>query len=281
MSFKKIRKFARKNYFITFFFAVVLFVGVVSLYKIFATKPTYVYTKVKLGQGLWWSSQIRPNIWLATSLKKGDKEYDLLGKPAAEILSVKYYPWYTLDQFDVYLTVKLKTSYNKKTNKYLFKRNAVAVGSPIELELSSTQISGTVIDLSEKEFTDKYIEKTVYLTKKSAYPWESDAIKVGDKYFDGENTVFEILGKSTSDKLSISADKFSISSYIPVTENLELNYPVIPEEKRYIMVKAKILVKEKNNQFIFGEEQVVRPGKLFNLSTSSFAFNDFVVGKIE
>jgi hypothetical protein len=285
VSLKKIWKFAKKNYFITASFAVILFVGIVSFYKLFAAKPTYVYTKVKLGQGLWWSLQIRPNIWFATSLKKGDKEYDLLGKPAAEILGVKYYPYYYPDQYDVYLTVRLKTSYNKKSDKYLFKRSSVSVGAPIELEFSSAQVSGTVIDLSSKEFADKYIEKTIYLTKKSAYPWEYDAIKIGDKYFDGENNVFEILGKSASDNPSLSVDRFSVNDYIPSTENLGPAYPVIPEVipegKKYIVVKAKILVKEKNNQLLFGEEQTIRPGKLFNLFTSNFAFNDFVVGKIE
>ena len=284
MTLKKIRKFAKKNYFITAFFAIILFVGVISLYKLFATKPTYIYTKVKIGQGLWWASTAKPGIWLAGAIKKGDTETSILGGKSVEVLNVRYYPYYSsmaADQFDVYLTLKLRVSHNKKTNQYLFKRTAVSVGSPIELELTSAQVDGTVVELAGEPFEEKYLEKTVYLTKRSAYAWEFDAIKVGDKYFDGENTVFEILDKSSSDKLSFSADKFSISSSIPSIENLYFTYPIIPETRKYITVKAKILVKEKNNQLVFAEEQVIRPGKLINLSTPNFVFTDFVVGKIE
>ncbi len=92
MNWKKLSKIAIENYFIMIFVAIVLFVGGVSAYKLFYTKATFVYAKVKLGQGLWWAGGQKPSSWLATSIKTGDVEKDLVGKPIAEVLAVRYYP---------------------------------------------------------------------------------------------------------------------------------------------------------------------------------------------
>lgn len=265
---KKLWKFAIDNYFISIFLAAIAFVAVVSVYKLFLTKPTYVYAKVKVSQGLWWAATQKPSIWFLKALKKGDTETDLVGKPVAEILSVRYYPWFGSEQFDVYLSLKLKVSKNKKTGKYNFKRSTIGVASPIDLEFPSVQFSGTIIDMSDKLFIDTYIEKTVTLTKKYAYPWEYEAIQVGDLYFDGTSTVFTVLDKAATETRTL-------------TEDAQGNYPVDTEQKRYIVVKAKIKVNIINNQLFFGPEQKITLGRNINISTNNFTFNDYTVSKVE
>lgn len=83
MFLKKIWKLAIGNYFISIFLAVIIFVGFVSVFKLFFTKPTYVYVKVKMGQGLWWASTAKPSLWFVKSLNKGETERDLMGNPTA------------------------------------------------------------------------------------------------------------------------------------------------------------------------------------------------------
>ena len=266
---KKLWKFAIDNYFISIFLAAIAFVGVVSVYKLFLTKPTYVYAKVKVSQGLWWAATQKPSIWFLKAIKKGDAETDLVGKLVAEILSVRYYPWYGSDQFDVYLTLKLKVSKNKKTGKYNFKRSTIGVASPIDLEFPSVQFSGTIIDLSEKPFKDAYIEKTITLTKKNAYPWEYDAIQIRDSYSDGGETVFTIFDKTATETRSLTEDAYG-------------NYPVLnPEQKKYIIVKAKIKLRQVEDQLFFGPEQKIILGKTLNISTNNFTFNDYTISKVE
>ncbi len=273
MNWKKLYKFAKDNYFITIFIAIILFVGAVSVYKMFYSKATFVYAKVKLGQGLWWAGGQKPGTWLATSIQKGDVEKDLVGKPIAEVLSVRYYPWYVYDQYDVYLTLKLRVSVISKAKKYNFKRNTLGIGTPIELELSSAQVNGTVIDLSESPFEDKYVEKTVILIKKYAYPWEYDGIKAGDKYFDGENTVFEVTDKALGEGSYVFSPQRTSTSNI-ISQSLS-------EQRQTITVKAKLKVKETGDQFIFGEEQKLYVGKTLTISTPVFNFQDYIIGKIE
>lgn len=267
MTLKKIYRFAIDNYFISIFLACVAFVAVVSVYKLFFVQPTYVYAKVKMGQGLWWASTQKPPPWFVEGLKKEMEEKDLTGKPIAKILSIRYYPWWTSGQYDVYLTMKLKVT-KMGSGKYNFKRSAIGVGSPVDFEFPTVQFSGTIIELSEKPFKEKYFTKRITLVKKWAFPWEADAVKVGDYYFDGEEVVFKVIDKKVVP--AQSAYNFS-GTY----------YPVESERKVHITITAEMKIKKRGLQLVFGEEQPIILGKTINLSTEHFVFQDYVVSKIE
>src|SRR3989338_4596739 len=100
---KKFTKFAIDNYFISIFLACIAFVVLVSGYKLFFTKPAYIYVRVKVGQGLWWAQTQKPGSWFLEAIKRAKEEKDLIGQPAVQILSVTYYPWYGSGQYDVYV----------------------------------------------------------------------------------------------------------------------------------------------------------------------------------
>ena len=269
MNIKKIIKFSLDNYFISIFIACILFVGVVSVYKLFFARSTYVYAKIKMGQGLWWANTVRPSIWFVQNIKKGDIQTDLTGKPIAEILEIRYYPYYGSSQFDTYITLHLKVSGNKKTGKYNFQRSTIGVGSPIDLEFPSAQFSGTVIEMSDNPIKNNFVEKNIILIKRNAYPWEYDAIKVGDAFFDGQDTVFKVIDKQATDTSSLTSDNYGNSSSSTT------------EGKKYITVKAKIKCKLMDNQLVYGEDQIINLGKTFNVSTSNFTFSDYQVSGIE
>lgn len=265
---KKLYRFLIDNYFLSIFFASIVFVFFVSIYKLFFVKPTYIYVKVKMGQGLWWAATQKPPLWFIKSLKKGMKEKDLTGKPIAEILSLRYYPYWGTSQYDVYILLRLKVT-KMGSAKYNFKRSTIGVGGPVDFEFPNAQFSGTIIDLSNKPIEDKFIEKIIILTKKNANLLEYETIKIGDSYFDGKEKVFQILEKKAIDTQTLTSDIFG-------------NYPDIsPEIKKYIFIKAKIKVKETNGKLLFGEEQLIIPGKTINITTDNFQFQDYLVAKIE
>jgi len=255
------------------FLLIPAFVVAAAFFKTVSARPTYIFAKVKISQGLWWASSNKPNVWFPDSIKKGDIETNFLGQPIAEILEVRYYTYVSEntpyeDKFDIYLTVKLAADFNKRSQKAIFKRSALSVGSPIELNFPTSSITGTLIEMSPEEFNEVYSKKIVYLTKRFAFPWEFEAIKVGDTYFDGSEEVFKVLGKEASNTAIISADPFG---------NLS---PSFSEPTRYITVKAEIKVKEKGGRLIFGEEKIIVPGTLISITTSRFSFQDFVVSKV-
>lgn len=265
-------KFLKKQLFISIFIGLVLFVGLIALIKLPFRKTTDLYATVKLGQGFWWANTSNPGVWFLEALKKGEKEYDLLGKPIAEIAGIRYYYQQTnldFNQFDIYLSVKLSVEDNGNKG-YVFKRAKIAVGSPIDMDFTSSQVTGTIVALDVKKSNPGYIEKNITLTKKFAFPWEYDAIKIGDKYFNGEENVFEITDKQAFDTLVITSDAYGNT------------LPQVQELRKYIIVKAKIKLKKNSfNQFIFGEEQVIKIDSYADLTTNNMVLTDFNVASLD
>lgn len=263
--------FVRSYYLYLFFFLCLGFIGIVFFYKLFHTKPTYLYAKVKVGQGLWWANTQKPNIWLVKGIQQAKESKDLTGKPVVEVLDVVYYPYAVYPatgQYDVYVTVKLKVTPLGNKDTYNFNREIIGIGSPIYLEFPNVQFAGTVTMLSKTPFAERYIQKTVYLTKRSPLPWEYDQIRVGDVQTNGKETVFEVLDKSYNGEVTGTS---TLSQGWLLNTNINL-----------FTVKARILVKEVDGQYIFGEEQVVAPSKyLMGAGTKQFTFNDYYITMVE
>lgn len=265
---QKAYTFARSNYIVSLIVFIVLVTLFASVLKSFSTEEKFVYVKMKVSQGLWWANTQRPSVWYAQSIQKGETEKSLSGEPIAEIVSVRYYPYWGPDQYDIYATVRVSVSEDKKTGKYMYNRSALGVSSPIDFEFSSVVLSGTILDISLDEFNETYTEKIITLEKKFAPLWEYDAVEIGDTYFDGEEVVFEIV------------DKERTNSYTGYSTSGN-NYPVEAEMKQNIIVTARVKVQNKNGQYVFGEEQILVPGKIVNAATSQFVFNDYTLSSIE
>lgn len=261
--------FFKKNYYIPVFFICIILVGIVSLYKLFFSNPTYVYVKVKINNGPW-------PAWLIKNLKKGDIQKKPNGQMEVQILGVTYYPSYNTyapyspsGPFDVYLSLKLRV--DKMKDKYSFYRSVISVNAPIDLEFPNSQFNSTIISLSTRPLIERYENRTIYLTKRFAYSWEYDAIKVGDKYFDGQQNVFEILDKNYSYTNDLIATQYRITP----------NHLIESNNRRDIIVKARVRVEKFGDQLVFGEEQTLSMGKAFNITTNSFTSTDSVISKIE
>lgn len=254
--------------------AIPALIVIFALFKLARPSNQIVYAKVKVSQGLWWSVTSNPDTYFLRAIAKGDAEYGLLGAPDAQILAVRSYPAFDKNQpydnkYDIYLTLKLAVNYNSKTQKYTFKRTSLVVGVPLEMETNKVQITGTVTEISPQPFEETYEERIVYITKKFAYPWEYDAIKVGDSYFDGEETVFEVLDKNQRPTSALENDYYG-----------NFNASTI-DSVRYISVKARVKVLKRDSGIYFGEEKLLNSGSYFNLWTPNFNFQDFVVGQIQ
>ncbi|HJX59405.1 MAG TPA: hypothetical protein VJ481_02515 [Patescibacteria group bacterium] len=254
-------------------FAITLFLGILVItatfivLKILTPKENFVYAKVKVAQGLWWASTQKPAFWFAKAISRGDSEHDLLGRTIAQVTDVRYYPDIE-DKYNIYLTLKLASS--GKGGKYSFKNSPLSVGSPIELELNRSLVTGTVIDMNENPFEEKYVDKKVLLRKIPAYRWEYNAINIGDEFSDGKEVVFKVISKN-------------VLGYSNISKTLgEDRYLVLPTGSTLeISVLASIKLKYADGFYFFGEEKAVRPGATFSVSTPNFDFRDFEVVSLE
>jgi hypothetical protein len=273
MNLQKLKKALFKDYLVfTLIGLSIILAGLISIAKSLGPKPNTVYIKVKVDQGLWWIRSQKPSYWYINSIKPGEKEFSLLGEPVAEILSVRYYPYVGENEqkitYDAFLTVKLNADKNY-SGVYTFKRMPLDVSSPIDLEFPSSKIFGTVIEISEEPFEEKYKEKLVTLTKKFAFPWEYEAIQIGDSYFDGEDKTVEIVNKKALNTYNIDSD---------FVGNLTAS---TLEKRKYIELKVNLKVREKNGRLVFSEEQVLIKGGPIYLATDNTLLIGFVVAKIE
>lgn len=266
--YKLLQKYVRQNVPIVIFIGIIILVGLVILLKVFTTQEETVYAKIKVSQGLWWASTAKPSVWLAHSFKKGMIETDIGGKPIVEITTVRSYPWWNSDQYDIYLTLKIQASRNERTNVFTFKRAPIAVGSPIDLEFPEVQVSGTVMELSQEPIKENRIDKIVTLEKKYADQWEVSAIEVGDTYHDGVATVAEILDTQVQPAAEV---------YVRVGSG----YPFSTEDMYKVVVKARLEVQKIDDELIYREDQPVQLGRTLNLQTSQLVYQDYIVTSID
>jgi len=259
--------FLKQNYFLLIFVGCIGFVGVVSVYKLFVAKPTYVYAKIKVGQGMWWATTQRPSLWYVKAIQQAGEQKDLSGKPLVKLLDVSYYPYFGSGQYDVYVTVQLKVSKVGNKGTYNFNRETIGVSSPIDLEFPNVQFSGTIIKLSEVPFKESYVKKIIVLVKRVPFPWEYEQIEIGDSQKSGEKEVFIILDKSVGETADTTL--LQQGSLISTSTNL-------------FAVKAQILVKKEEENYVFGEEYVIAPGRVLQgVATSKFTFSDYYITKVE
>lgn len=238
--------------------------------KVVKTEKKEIFVKIKVSPGFWWASTSKPLVWFPDSIKKGDKEKDLAGKIDAEVLEVRHYPYQAkldgvdyITQYEIFVKAKVKVDYNERKNQFIFKRSPLAVGAPIEIELPQVSLSGTVIEIDESENKDTYLEKEITLVYEDYAFYENElvygGIKIGETYFDGEDIVFTIKDKKL--------------------QKMSFGNPSVP--RMAIVVQAKIKVKEKSNQFLFGEEKIISVGSDFFLPMQEFIFSNFIITSIK
>lgn len=264
--------FLKKNIIILIFGLAIFLIGCIVIFKLLNPKKETIYVQVKVSQGLWWASTLKPSIWLADSLQKGDTELNFSQKPVVEIIEVRKYPLNltntTSEQYEVLLTVKMQVSKNETTHKYTFKRSNITIGAPIEYEFQNTSVTGTVMQVSENPITNTYEDKIVVLEKDLAQEWEYDAITIGDTYFDGEDIVLEVLDKNITDRYSAI---YTLGGYNPVFSGTRVN----------IRTTVKMKLKKKDKNYIFRDELPIVKGKRINLNFDQAVLSDFVVSSLE
>jgi hypothetical protein len=232
-------------------------------------KPIYIYAKIKVGQGMWWASTQKPSLWYVRAILQAKEQKDLLGNQLARMIDVSYYPYYGSSQYDVYVTVKLKVTKVGNKDTYNFNRETIGVSSPIDLEFTNVQFSGTIIALSESQIKEEYEDKIAYFYKKNVNQWEFDQIQIGDSFSNGTKRMVEVVGKERGD----------VSEALIGNSMNQINWD--SQLYQYVRLKVKIKVKKIGGQYIFGEDYVISPGRGIPITLNNITLNDYIVTKIE
>ena len=269
---KRVKKsviFIKRTYILSLFLALVILSGSFFIYKSFFSTSNFAYVKIKMDQGYYTE---KPSAWIINALDNAKNS--AANTNNTQIISEEHYPYWQPDQMDIYVIAKLPANFNRNTGEYSYNHSTLSIGSPIQLHLRNLDISGTVIDLNNQPFKYKYVYKTVYLVDKGGYnkdfPYMYSSINIGDKYFDGSNTVFEVLDKSLEKNI------------LGVQNNLNGQiYEQAVETTQNVVIKAKVRVRQASNQFIYGEVYELTNNNSIPFSTNNYFLSDFVIRNID
>lgn len=249
---------------------VVIFTGAIIFSYLFFRKSSFITVTLKIGEENTyfypWKLYGGTRPWFGLMFKPGMQEKDGLGRISAEVINVKSYDTFPSRQA-AYLTVRLKTIYNKATNQHTYKGSDILVGQIIKLNLDKIFIEGLITDVegikNNREEKELIIEAQLreetptYPESSGTKDYIADAINIGDIFKDNQgNTIIEVLEKDTRNaKKAVTTS----DGRVVVTEN--------PLRKDvFLKLKAKTFLI--NNRYYIFDDVPVLIGELIPLNTN-------------
>lgn len=261
--FKTIFNLLKRNFIITIIVLVLFVVGIIVFFKLITGKKETVYARVKVSQGLWWANTLKPSYWMVSSVKDGDTEINLTGKPVVEVLEVRSYPvnYIPSGQYDTYLDLKMYVDKNNSTGDYMYKRSPLKIGSAVDFQLTKVTISGTVIELSAKPLSYVREKKIISLKKREMKLSDYESIQMGESYFDGEETILKVLDKNYSD---------SYANYMGI------NFPIETEKPIDIDLTLEIVLRNQNGVYFYNDTPM-KIGRYLYLETARNVLDNYTL----
>jgi hypothetical protein len=193
----------------------------------------------------------RTPFWISDKLKIGQKELDKSGKMIAQIVQIENYERGT-EEANVYLIVKIKTIYQKRQNRYLYKDQYLDLGSAIELDFDNILVHGQIIDNNVPP--EGYPTKNFIITARvrNLEPYLYNKIHTGQKFIDRttQEPVAEILSvnleKPTLVFFGLSGNTISIQQS--------------EENRKDVILKIKIKAYFYDNRWYLGGNQNIKLG---------------------
>lgn len=216
--------------------------GIASFAYLFFRKSSYIAVTIKVSEESIfydpWRVETGTKTWFSQLFYQGMKEQDGLGGTTAEVLSIKSYD--TLPSHKaVYLSLKIKSVFNRASNQYTFKGRPVLIGSTVRLYLDRLLVDGLVThvegvkDLREKEtlIIEAQIqeESPVFFETSGTSKHIADALKIGEEIKDDQgNTVIKVLNKRVENakRTVITSDGRIIVGTNPLRKDVYLTLQV-------------------------------------------------------
>lgn len=236
-----------------------LFVLIISIAAFsFLRKGAYVYVTLKVTN----SDQVVNNWnfstpqWYIEHLKEGLQEKDVFGRVNVEVVDVHYYT--ALDDTEnVFITLRLRTTYNNKTNQYSHNGLPLLQGDHFITKVNNIAIFGLISNLSSELITPKH--KTFRVTGTLETQYNEETLPA--------NFYFHGIKKSVSDQLVpnlevkdnkartvakiISIKKTPGLMTLPTASSVQ---QVVDPEREMVRMTVDIDTIEVNGVYLFREE---------------------------
>lgn len=224
----KIASLLRKVGFIEYFGISVLLVVAALIYIFVSPKSTDVLVTLRLAdKDLIWLDGGSPRGVRANTVKVGMKETDLFGRTTAEVVKVTSFDQPRVESAyvnkkTVFVTLRLRTSYNKRKNQYRYEGMVLQSSDWLRLTIQSTVINGVLVMVpSQNMKPPTYVTLKAQLKLEGPFLYEpfnettgvdrysADAISVGDKAMDSDGVLLaEVLEKTVRPASVTTVDQY-------------------------------------------------------------------------
>lgn len=253
--------------------ALCLFVIILFLFQ----RKTYITADLFISGGEWWWITADPPYWLSNPVLKGAAEYDIKGQKLVEVLSV--------EKFDqpirktMMVRARLLVTKNLRTKKYRFKQTPLEIGATIAISPGNIEMFANVMGIEGVQDLSPQETKTITVRWYNVFPWQADAIRVGDVMKDGSGfEVARILKKETvvSEKTIITEANQSVYG-IPSKQTGQLVLLRSDPLRRDVTMVVDILTRRLDDQYYFGVVQRVKVGEMLYISLPDIFINPTII----
>jgi len=210
-------------------------------------KDEYINVTIKItNDNVLYSQTISP-AWFSYFFREGMKEKDGLGRTRAEIKRVYIYNT-SPDKKALYLLLRIKATFNKRTNQYSYKGRPLLIGAFLKVEFQRILANGLVTEIEGMEDLRKIKEiivetqvmdyQTAFPSTRGVDPYLAEEVREGDvvRDLDGE-AIITVLEKRVKPAQRVSVDSLGRAHLIqdPLKKDLYL--------------KLKLKIKEVNHEY--------------------------------
>lgn len=252
----RLKKLNPTEIIVTILFAVISIVFI----KYFSSKITWKTVRIEVIKKNWTENYdpygYKAPFWLSDKIKIGQNEIDKSGKIIATVTDIENYQRGS-EEVDLYLTVKIKTNYTKKTNSFYFKDNQIYLGSAVELNLDNNYLIGQIIDMDPP--TSGYQTKQFLITAKARDidTQTIENITLNDKMYN--QTDNSVIAEITDINISfpnnnIYVEKTSTNNFLSLAPNTK---------NKDVTIKFLITAQRISQNWYFAGHQNIKVGNNF------------------
>jgi hypothetical protein len=140
----------------------------------------------------WWWSGDPPKFWLVESLRPGQISYNSFGESVAEIINTEIFSLGGPNK-QAYIDLKLKVTYDKKRQIYLYNFQPIQIGKPIDITFGSNNVFGLVVALDSEP--EQRLQKKILIKMGFLEGWLANSYKVGSTMVDSRDNALATIDK--------------------------------------------------------------------------------------
>ena len=254
--FEKVKKRVQSLTIFEIFISISIIVFTVFIVKFFGQKVESKIIRIEVINKSWGESWnpygYRTPFWLSDKLKIGQKEYDKSGNVIAEIIDIENYARGN-EEAEIYLTVRVRTEYQKRLRQHFFKNIPLDLGSSIEIAPDQNIVYGQVIDNNVPP--QGYLKKefSIIARGRGYDQYVIDNIKIGERVENRHN------GEAVATIVELHTEK-TTQMYVSEITNYNdqgLSFRVDPNTQD-IVVKLNMTAEQIDKRWYFAGHQQLK-----------------------